>query len=430
MSTNRNSVYFEKINRSKRLSSGTLFENDISPIKNKDIEFVVSNPPNNLNQYDYCITFFNRDASNIAQRGGRIPSYLSPILQKITTILGGKKYVYLFYSSDQRFIYLLIRGSLRILKDYAASHPYDVQFLLDEYQISRLSLQGDKVSSITPFSITHIPMISTFYPYEYIYSHYSPEPTIQHIYKTPFSKSNRIRLLHKMLHQQQPEHTSESGFDDFLNLNYLQNSKLINNYFPLHDDDDVNQLYDVWSVNSFTPWNQPFDMIKDYFGENIASYFLFQGFLSFWLIPMVLIGIGCQITAIYWNNFSRPELPIFSFLITLWIILFVSYWKKFLELTKLKWNSYEKDISDYKYNLSNGGIGSNGNNDFKINENYSKQAFLHPIQINHTAATTNTNDDMHRYAFYGDRIPSYVHGNEIIFFNPTTRYGLYVASII
>lgn len=102
-----------------------------------------------------------------------------------------------------------------------------------------------------------------------------------------------------------------------------------------------------------------------------------------------LIGIAFEVMSIYYWNTSRPETPVFAFFILMWFITMMEYWK------------YEFSVLCLKWNLSSSNASS-----------------LHSNAESRTV----------RYAYYGDIIPSYIDGKEILYFNKYNRIGLYFMS--
>ena len=58
--------------------------------------------------------------------------------------------------------------------------------------------------------------------------------------------------------------------------------------FPLHDEETLTKLYSTWKkANTLDP---PIELIRDYFGENVALYVSFTSFYTKFLIPMAFLG--------------------------------------------------------------------------------------------------------------------------------------------
>ena len=77
-------------------------------------------------------------------------------------------------------------------------------------------------------------------------------------------------------------------------------------YYPLHVPGRVQQLSACWLPWRVMPWEQPIDMIRDYFGEKIGMYFEFLGHYTTWLLPLSIVGkwSGTHLEIIYdkWGN--------------------------------------------------------------------------------------------------------------------------------
>lgn len=54
----------------------------------------------------------------------------------------------------------------------------------------------------------------------------------------------------------------------------------------------------------------------------------FSGFLGYWIMYPVLLGIAFEVMALYFNDFNRPELPAFAFFIAIWTVTMVRYWQR------------------------------------------------------------------------------------------------------
>ena len=59
-----------------------------------------------------------------------------------------------------------------------------------------------------------------------------------------------------------------------------------------------------------------------------VPFFTLIGFLGYWIMYPVLVGIAFEVMALYFNDFNRPELPAFAFFIAIWMITMVRYWQR------------------------------------------------------------------------------------------------------
>ena len=111
--------------------------------------------------------------------------------------------------------------------------------------------------------------------------------------------------------------------------------------FPLHDRSISDQLVAVVSKWDCTPWNMPFEDLRQYFGEKIALYNVFIGHYSRWLIIPGLIGLVFQLVVWSTLNFSSPVLPFYSLIICVWSIYMLEYWKRQESYSALQWGMTE-----------------------------------------------------------------------------------------
>lgn len=156
---------------------------------------------------------------------------------------------------------------------------------------------------------------------------------------------------------------------------YKENEILIS-YFPLHDGfrEDVESM---WSGGNylgiffkqfvFSPTENvlPIFILGSYFGEKTGIYFAWLSFYTTWLMYLSVIGVIVSIFQLATLTVDHYLLPLYSFLISIWITLMNQFWRrKQSELVHL-WNLSEfqektAERNDYKYELvvdtRNGGL--------------------------------------------------------------------------
>jgi len=71
--------------------------------------------------------------------------------------------------------------------------------------------------------------------------------------------------------------------------------------FALHDYEKLYEVSTQWLPFSVLPWDQPFDLMREYFGEKIALYFVFMGHYTYWLMAPAFIGFVLQIAIWYYS---------------------------------------------------------------------------------------------------------------------------------
>ncbi|XP_059081460.1 anoctamin-10-like [Tigriopus californicus] len=96
--------------------------------------------------------------------------------------------------------------------------------------------------------------------------------------------------------------------------------------FPLHDDETLERLHKKWKHASI--FNPPLDDIRDYFGENVALYFSFATFYTYFLMPIALIGIVQFILDRFLHVDFLFSNVTFSCLNLIGVTIFLEMWKR------------------------------------------------------------------------------------------------------
>eukprot|EP00095_Tigriopus_kingsejongensis_P011114 snap_masked-scaffold268_size230776-processed-gene-1.19 protein:Tk11114 transcript:snap_masked-scaffold268_size230776-processed-gene-1.19-mRNA-1 annotation:"Anoctamin-10" len=107
--------------------------------------------------------------------------------------------------------------------------------------------------------------------------------------------------------------------------------------FPLHDDELLDQLHKKWKRASvFEP---PLEEIRDYFGENVALYFSFTTFYTYFLIPIAAIGIGQFVMDRFFQVDFLFSNVCFSGLNLIAVTIFLELWKRKSNEHNYKWGT-------------------------------------------------------------------------------------------
>lgn len=116
-------------------------------------------------------------------------------------------------------------------------------------------------------------------------------------------------------------------------LRKYQSSGIVEEVFPLHEDEKLKRLATDWWKSPFG--QQPLNQIRDYFGEKIALYFAFLGVYTVSLIPPAFIGIIYFITS--WKNIYREA--IFAVFNLVWTTIFLECWKRYCSELSFRWGT-------------------------------------------------------------------------------------------
>jgi hypothetical protein len=141
---------------------------------------------------------------------------------------------------------------------------------------------------------------------------------------------------------------------------------MIKDYFPLHDDFELEFLVDNWAkrnvlgeaiqnfdwqtlglsglIDSLT--EQPIDEIRDYYGEQIALYFAFIQTYTRSLIWPTMLGIITMVGH-FQNGVEGNQLTVaYSILVSFWSVYFLSKWKRRQAELMFLWGTADYEASE------------------------------------------------------------------------------------
>ncbi|KAJ7525233.1 hypothetical protein O6H91_17G043000 [Diphasiastrum complanatum] len=106
----------------------------------------------------------------------------------------------------------------------------------------------------------------------------------------------------------------------------LKSAGVIVDIFPLHDEEMRKELLRNWALKWKDVTSQPIDAIYTYFGAKVAIYFAFLGMYTQWLMFPAILAIFFSFINL--GKFE-PVVPlIFSFLVVVWAVLLLQFWKR------------------------------------------------------------------------------------------------------
>lgn len=248
----------------------------------------------------------------------------------------------LFYSIQHDEVYVKIRASLKRLKDEADRIEYSL--LLEPASVSNaLKLGGtNKKSGLKwlPINIPEKTMETSLSPYDHISAPFQQSNThSSYLYKrygenSIFRSSDRVKLVHSII----TARIEEGGANIQVLKNIVETDNDIVGYFPLHDIVELRTLEEKWLRYIQAPWRQRVDIVKDYFGEKIAFYFLFLGHYTTWLISTAWLGAASWIVvATENNNPNTVWMPFFAAFVSIWSTLMLEYWKRKEKRHAMEW---------------------------------------------------------------------------------------------
>ena len=330
-----------------------------------------SSQPYNPASYDVCLV--------ISLQRKEIPLTMLPVLERIISTCG-RKYVYMYNNPEETVRFVLIRGGSTRLRTKAEQLGAKLQ--LDERQAQLAAQEGNAKFNIAPIRISHNPDITVFKPFEYLYARFVSDESVASLYRTQqsgpggegalFQKADRIRLLDRILN----DDALDGGAD--ANISQLLDGGDVLAYFPLHSDvaeaRGEGSFAHTLSSWSKMPWDKPLDEVNEYFGSRVAFYLAFLAHLCAWLVVPAVVGAAFQAAAVALNNYSRPEIPVYAFGVSVWAVLMQEHWRRREKLYALRWNSL--DSADGSLSSSSSSVSSSSHSEVR--------ARFHGIKLEHS----------------------------------------------
>jgi hypothetical protein len=247
-----------------------------------------------------------------------------------------------YQGASSSHIFVLVRANLEVIKNYADDIDYPM--LLNRETLRDIATRGNLEQHIASVEISHIPEMSKFLPYEYIYGKFSLRMP-EELYKrrrgedTAFSNIIRIKLTEQLIEK---DLTQPNEF----NIKNVRESSALVTSFPLHCPTTLESLRKSWLKYPIIPWNQPFEQLRRYFGEKIALYFVFLGHYSWWCVAAAVVGTPMQLAVFATGDYSAPYLPCFSYFIALWGVLMLEFWKRKESEWAMKWGTLGCEVTE------------------------------------------------------------------------------------
>lgn len=277
-------------------------------------------------KFDLCLVFDTYEDGDISEES-------QAVLDRIVMAVG-RKYVHQFIS-DYGEKFVLIRASITKLKSIAERRG--IRLLVSPNECLSLLSRGNTDVGISPIFLTENSDITPLDPHDYIYIKY--KSSVDDLFwrsagqSHPFTPRIKLQLLLDWIAE--PQWKGGAG----ISLRDEVNAGSISSYFPLHQYSLKKKISERWKL-SLRYWDQPVNMIRNYFGDRIGIYVCFSAHLLEWYLLPLLLGVAFQIVSIYFDDRSRYETIIFGYVVGLWAILVAKSWSNKERLQGVYWGDY------------------------------------------------------------------------------------------
>lgn len=153
--------------------------------------------------------------------------------------------------------------------------------------------------------------------------------------------------------------------DQEVDLKCYQDNGVLIDFFPLHSSfgEAVEEAWDCcsfmgvlfhWLIASKAHKQLPIFLLGAYFGEKIGMYYAWFSFYTSWLVYISIVGIVVSAFQLYSMSIDHWLIPLYCFLISLWITLMNQLWKRKEAELSHKWGTYDfsrkgTERRDFKY---------------------------------------------------------------------------------
>ena len=260
--------------------------------------------------------------------------------------------IFAHHGVNHDHVFVLLKAPLKRLREFAQNIGYPMQLDSKELQnyLKNGSWKNGKPNQNRSIEIFHSPEFCKYKPYDHMFIPYDPDLS-KKLWKRhhdatedfEFSSLDVLKLSALMMDNQ----------ENPINLTTSIQKGHILACFPLQDEGVVEQLSEQWNAIGVAIWSHDLNLMRFYFGEKISLYFRFVMHYSWWLQIPASIGVPLQVYILYSGDYSFPYLPIFSFLISIWIVLMLENWKRKENEQALEWGmigfeEHEQDRPEWK----------------------------------------------------------------------------------
>jgi len=238
-------------------------------------------------------------------------------------------HVYSFYNRDRDEIIVKIGASADKLRNTAAMMKYKLP-LKAEYLSAYAEYRHD-FAGRPELQFTDRRVVSHIYKQHGAEDDFSSDDSM-------FTTVDRIHIVHHIITStdkecaginvgmlQHGEPLTEESASKFFSP---PNEPLLISYFPLHEDHQLAELKRASNLSWFMMNGEFTTTVREYYGDKIAYYFLWQSFYWKWLILIGFVGFAKQINDLFFRTPDNWSALPFCVLLAVWSTFLPHFWRR------------------------------------------------------------------------------------------------------
>lgn len=290
--------------------------------------------------YDLCIVFPYKTSNDVKfgddpeSTGGRLRAPDKEELSKmkaweqrrnaiLKSLQNSGLIVYAYYSRDRDEVFVKIGADADTLKNSAENQKYKLQ-LTDQHLGAYAEFRHDfpgrpELGFKDARRVSHIYKVHTEDEY--------PAPD------AIFRSADRIAII---------DHVVRSKDKDCcgIDIGQMLAKGDVLHYFPIHEQYVLDELSDEWF--SWIRMDTQFaDKVRDYYGDRVALYFLWQSWYVKWLIFPALVGVAVVLVDILAQTPDNFLCIPFCILMSVWSVFLPHFWRRQEAKYALKWGTLD-----------------------------------------------------------------------------------------
>lgn len=287
--------------------------------------------------YDYAMRFLVNPVEKRAAGDEKNP-FRPGAMRMIHNMLKHGLVLKSMAAKDEGSVFVKIHIPLHVLEKTADSEDFHME--LDPVAARRVAEAGEMddekgIWHIRPIELNKNPEKCRYPAYEHTFGPYDTEERHKDLFKHklttalgsqhPFDSAKRLKILNIVLTS-----AEYCKFDLERRVRLCETDDCgMAAHFAIHNPKKLKRLEANWVQWCRMPWREePFEEVRDYFGEQVTMYFAFLNHYTTWLaIPMVF-GLGVQFNVIGESSTQATTVPLFIVLLSFWCVLMLEFWKR------------------------------------------------------------------------------------------------------